>query len=284
MPSATTVTHNPARRQRQTARRTPMTREDTVDIVKNKIDAAIRDRHQEPPTLNRHIVACHYEGMVWAARYNIRTCSGIAYAEEFKAFFAIGYAMTIMTVLEETEEIMEIIPNLTKREEHLGRRVHNFFKYWPLALEQMIHITIRQFEQLTDDEVDAFLLQMIFKHMPDGPGAELDYLTDSAITPSPTSSREHSPSPIHNIYLNEPIVEIPIQETIQEPANQEPLEESTNQETPWRPHQAFTFIPDNQVPISPSEWNFNIDEFLQIVPRNDFVPDLDDSENNDRDC
>src|ERR1700677_564005 len=171
--------------QRNTARRSTPLRPN-YEQIKNIVENAIVNRHNEPPQLYTRVTQEDTIDIAEFARRNIGIYQLNNIAGQFRSYYQIGYALQLRreNFEEPTEQESAERLGLTTWERRIAKRTFNVFQHWLLALKHLGNLIPRQWENLRRTEEETLLQYLLEKYPVDNNRLEAE--TDISISGSDT--------------------------------------------------------------------------------------------------
>ena len=161
MPANRINNNEPNRRrpyQRNTARRsTPLPA--NLDLVKSKIENAIRNQNEEPEEPIEEDWPIHPANIIGQAKRNMSIYQNQYNIHQHTTNFIVGHALDNISEPDDWEGI-----NLGPTEIQIARRTYRMFKDWPKAIQHLGNLTARQWRILSQAEDELIYQEMKNKY------------------------------------------------------------------------------------------------------------------------
>jgi hypothetical protein len=183
--------------QRNTARRSTPLRPN-YEQIKNIVENAIINRHNEPPQLYTRVTQEDTIDMVEFAKRNISIHQFNNTAGQFRSYYQMGYALQLRQEnhQELTERESAEYLGLNPWERRIAKRTFNIFQHWPSALKHLGNLSPRQWENLRNIEEETLLLHLLGNYLVDNNRIEE---TDTSISGSDTEEEIHTAEIINTV-------------------------------------------------------------------------------------
>ena len=145
--------------QRNTARRsTPLPA--NLDLVKSKIENAIRNRNEELEEPIEEDWPLHPANIIGQAKRNMSIYQNQYNVHQHATNFMIGYALDNIEGTEDWEGI-----SINREDIRIAERTYRMFRNWPNAIQHLGNLSPRQWRGLHQEDDEIIYQEMISKYL-----------------------------------------------------------------------------------------------------------------------
>ena len=160
--------NNSRRDKRNTARRQEPLPLD-LDAIQTTIDMAISHRMEGHERVHTEVMLEDNDIIIQYSRDNLDAYKSFYISKQYQAYYQMGYVLDVIADNMEIPDLNEanLRLGLSETEFKRGKRIFNFFKNWPLAIDHIGELSLSKWDRITDDQLEEILEEMKNKHRSD---------------------------------------------------------------------------------------------------------------------